>query len=83
MAKAKKVEVKEAVPSPYAPTDLSLEKRVEMYSKEFDKFKSDMENTFGLRIDMELVFNPRGIVPRMVLVDLLKKENNEQQAKGQ
>lgn len=81
MAKAKKVEeVKSAVVSPYVATDLSLEKRVELYEQEFIKFKTDMENTFGLRLDVEVAHTPKGIFPRMVLVDLLKKDN--EQAKG-
>lgn len=85
MAKAKKVEDKQevvvkGVPSPYAASDLSLEKRVELYSAEFEKFKTDNENQFGLKIDVELAHTAKGIFPRMVLVDLLKKEN--EQTKG-
>lgn len=79
MAKAKKVEITKEIESPYMGTsakDLSIEKRVELFNSEYEKFKVDMENTFGLKIDVELVYHPKGTVPRVVLVDLLK--NNEQ-----
>lgn len=91
MAKAKNKEVKAeivssesgAVPTPYQgmqAKDLSLEKRVELYGKEFDKFKSDMANQFGLNIDVEVMVHPKGIMPRMVLVDLLAKKDEQAKA---
>jgi hypothetical protein len=55
---------------------LSLEKRVELYQKEFDVFKEENSKKYGLVIDCEIAVLPKGIFPRMVLVDLTKK--NEQ-----
>jgi hypothetical protein len=79
MAKVEKKEKKtgkDAVVSTYQASDLSLEKRVELYQKEFDVFKEENSKKYGLVIDCEIAVLPKGIFPRMVLVDLTKK--NEQ-----
>lgn len=76
MAKPAKKELKE---STISAKDLSLEKRIELYQAEFNKFKDAMGDTYGLTLDVEIVYHPKGSVPRMVLVDLLKKDVQGQQ----
>lgn len=75
MAKAKKVE--SIVTSGMQAKDLSLEKRVELYNKEYEKFKNDMSEQYGLTLDVELIYHPKGTMPRMVIVDLLAKKNEQ------
>lgn len=74
MAKAKvktKEEVKEV-----GGKNLSLEKRMELYEKDFNKFKETMSEQWGLSLGLELMYTPRGMFPRLTLVDLMKKEPN-------
>lgn len=88
MAKAKVKEEVAAVednsiPSGMKAKDLSLEKRVDMYSKEFEKFKATNAEVFGLMIDVELAHLAKGIFPRMILVDLLKNQQQNEQPQKQ
>lgn len=57
--------------------DLSPEKRVELYQKELQKFDSMGVEVYGVSVGVEMVYSKSGIIPRMVLVDVLtqKKEN--------
>lgn len=55
--------------------DLSLEKRIELYQEAFDAFKKYAATEFGLTLDIELAGMPRAIIPRMIVVDLLKQPN--------
>lgn len=80
MAKAKpKSNLSGKVISSTQLKDLSVEKRVELFNKEFEDFKTHTENNFGLKIDVEIVFNKKGIIPRVVLVDLLARNPNAPQ----
>lgn len=71
-----------AVLSPFQPKDLSLEKRIELFQTEFNEWKDEMANKYGLSLDVELTGLPRAIVPRLVLVDLTKKQDGQGQQQG-
>jgi hypothetical protein len=79
MGKAnKKNETVEVVESNIQPKDLSIEKRCELYNKERDTALASLTEKYGLAEDIELVFNRKGIIPRVVLMDLTAKNNGEQ-----
>lgn len=61
--------------------DLSLEKRVELATNEFDKFQELIKHQFGMSLGAELSGYPRAIVARLTLIDLLKKDENKEQPK--
>lgn len=61
--------------------DLSPEKRSELYQEALKKFDQEGVATYGITIDVELVFNKKGVVPRLVLVDVLTQKQNEEKAK--
>lgn len=74
MAKAKlKAKTETAIPSGMTAKDLTVEKRMELFMPTFEKFKQDTSDMFGLALACEIMATPQAIVPRMVLVDLLKK----------
>ena len=80
MAKAKLLKVEEVtsgIPSGMQAKDLSLEKRMELYQADFKKFNEEMAETYGLSLATEIKYAPQAIVPRMVLVDLLKKQDGQ------
>ncbi len=88
MAKANKKEIatsseniNEGIPSGMKASDLSVEKRVELYQKVFEKFKAETSEMFGLAIGVEIAWTPNAAVPRMVLVDLLKKKDGQENTK--
>lgn len=81
MAKAQK----QPLPAKNVPTiegmkasDLSPEKRIELFQVEFNKFNTEMADKFGLALGAEILATPKAIVPRIVLVDLLANKGNEQ-----
>lgn len=78
MAKVTKKEKVGGVPAGMTSKDLSLEKRVELYSTAFEEFKAKMVEEFGLALEVELLTTPRAIVPRLTLVDLQKKNEQNQ-----
>ncbi len=79
MAKAKEVKVvAPAVNTEFKAKDLSLEKRVELYSKDFEAFKKEKYEEYGLQLDVEMARLPKGTFPRMVLVDPTKTNENNQ-----
>ena len=78
MAKVTKKETVGGVPAGMTSKDLSLEKRVELYSTAFEEFKAKMVEEFGLALEVELLTTPRAIVPRLTLVDLQKKNEQNQ-----
>lgn len=76
-AKLKKKE-ENSVPEGIKIIDLGVEKRIELYQTELRKFDDEMSKTYGVTLSVELKFNPKGIVPSIVLVDLLDKKNAKQ-----
>lgn len=77
-AKLKVKEEETKLPEGMKAKDLSVEKRVELFTKEFEKFNEETREAFGIALSVELVFNPKGVVPRLTLVDLLKQEDGRQ-----
>lgn len=80
-----KVKVKESVvdngiPNGMKASDLSVEKRFALYQAALKKFDEEASKIFGVSVGVELKYTPRGIVPAMVLVDLLKA-NAEKETK--
>lgn len=76
MPKAKeKKEVKNS--GAMSAKDLSIEKRQELFQVAFNQFEAAMRDQFGLGLSAEIVYSPRAAVPRITLVDLLKKENGQ------
>lgn len=75
-AKVKEIEVL-TIPEGMKASDLSQEKRIEIFQSVFDKAKEGWANDFGLALDVEIVFNPKGVVPRLVVVDLLQKKDEQ------
>lgn len=78
--KAKLKNKKSDVPLGVKIIDLSVEKRTELFIEEFDKFTKESSEVFGIGIIPELVYNTRGLVPRLAALDLLKK--NEEAKKN-
>ena len=76
MAKAKILAKEETkLPGGMKASDLSVEKRVELFTAEFEKFNKESAETFGIRLGVELNYAPQAIVPRLTVIDLLKKKN--------
>lgn len=77
MAKAKLKEKEEigGIPVGMKASDLTVEKRVELFTKEFEKFNKETSETFGIRLGVELSYAPQAIVPKLTVIDLLKKKN--------
>lgn len=76
MAKAKlkaKTDATPTIPDGMTAKDLTVENRMELFMPSFEKFKKDTSDMFGLALACEIMATPQAIVPRMVLVDLLKK----------
>ena len=65
----------EVLPEGFKASDLSVEKRVELFTAEFEKFNKETSEQFGIALSVEIVTHPKGIVPRLTLVDLLKDKN--------
>ena len=63
------------MPEGMKASDLSVEKRMELYGQEVARFDKEMSETYGVSLGVELKFSPKGIIPTMVLVDLLSKKN--------
>ncbi len=61
--------------------DLSLEKRIELYNVDFEKFKKETADKYGLALTTEIVYTPQAAVPRLTLYDLLKDANKENKVK--
>ena len=83
MAKAQlknKEVVDSKLPGGMKASDLSVEKRVELFTKEFEKFNKETAETFGIQLGVEIAYTPRAIVPRLTVVDLLKKNDNQNPA---
>jgi hypothetical protein len=78
MAKAKQVTNKKLVESGWNTNDLSSEKRTELANEALTAFIEEAKTKFSLAIDIELVFNKKGIVPRLVWVDIKPKKDGEQ-----
>lgn len=75
--KKKEVKVEEGIPAGMTAKDLSLEKRMQLYQTALKKFDDESSATYGISVSTELKITPQGIIPRMVLVDLLKKNDGE------
>ena len=76
MAKAKILAKEETkLPGGMKASDLSVEKRVELFTAEFEKFNKESAETFGIRLGVELNYAPQAIVPRLTVIDLLQKKN--------
>lgn len=74
---------KDVVVSPFHESDLSLEKRVALYQEEFDKWKKEMADRYGLTLGVELTGYPKALVPQMVLLDLMKNKKDGQGSEKQ
>jgi hypothetical protein len=73
-AKLKEKEV-DSVPEGMKIIDLSVEKRIELYQELLKNFDAENSKVYGVSVGVEIKFAPQGIVPRMVLVDLLANKN--------
>lgn len=62
---------------------MTVEKRVELFTKEFEKFNKESADTFGIRLGVELNYAPQAIVPRLTVIDLLAKKNEPQKTTTQ
>ncbi len=71
-----------SIPEGMQAKDLSVEKRVQLFSADFEKFKAEMSQTYGLTIGVELAGYPNALFPRMTLIDLLKKNEQAKQPEG-
>lgn len=81
-AKVKKVEDKISdLPVGMKVIDLSTEKRIELYQKALSEFDSEATKMYGVSISVELSYTKAGIKPIMVLVDMLKVQQNESKLK--
>lgn len=79
MAKAK-IKAKKNIPEGMTLKDLSFEKRRELFIEKFTEFNKTQDTDLGVSIGLEIAWTKQAAVPRMVLVDLLTKENeNEKQ----
>lgn len=76
--KTKEEGVAEKLPAGMKASDLTVEKRVELFTKEFEKFNKESADTFGIRLGVELNYAPQAIVPRLTVIDLLAKKNETQ-----
>lgn len=75
-AKLKEKEVGN-IPEGMQIKDLSPEKRSELYQVELQKFDAEMTKVYGISLSAEISYTPRGIFPRLVLVDTLTKANEQ------
>lgn len=80
MAKAEKKQLpsKKEVPTGMSAKDLSVEKREELFQEAMQTFLNEAGETYGLTIDVQLIITRRGIVPRLVYIDLLKNTDGKQ-----
>lgn len=76
MAKAK-VKKENELPKDVKIIDLSPEKRGELYEKALQEFDKSCVETYGYTLDVELVFNKKGVVPRLVKLDVLTLKNEQ------
>ena len=67
-----------SLPTGIKASDLTVEKRVELFTKEFEKFNKETSETFGIRLGVELNYAPQAIVPRLTVIDLLQKKNEKE-----
>lgn len=58
-------------------TDLSVEKRIELFVKSYQEFEKKGAETFGCKLGVELNYLPQAIVPKLVVIDLLKKDETK------
>ncbi len=79
MAKVEKKKVESKVPEGMTAKDLSVQKRTELCQEAFNKFQKEIADDFGFGLGAEIIWTPRAAVPRIVLVDLLQKENDKGQ----
>jgi hypothetical protein len=61
-------------------TDLTIEKRTELFTKEFEKFSVSNADTLGCKIGLELAYLPQGVVPKLVVIDLLANPGDKNNA---
>jgi len=73
MAKAKEKEVK----SDLQIKDLPYEKRMELFNKELETFMKKESEIYGITLGVEIMWSPRGAAPRIVLLDLLAKKDEQ------
>jgi len=60
--------------------DLSVEKRNELFIKAYQEFEKEASEKYGMRIGAQLAYSQQGIVPRLVTLDLLAKNENQNKA---
>ena len=58
-------------------TDLSPEKRVELFVQSYQNFEKESIETFGVKLGVEQNYLPQAIVPKLVVIDLLKKDEKQ------
>lgn len=72
MPKAKKKTEKESsVVETVKTSDYSAEKRMEMANEKLVGFLEKVNADMGLALDVQLLTTPKGIIPRMVWIDLV------------
>lgn len=81
MAKAEKKKLDSAdgalLPAGMQAKDLSVEKRSELYQQALAKFDKEATELYGMSVGVELKYTKQGIIPIMVVVDVLKNKENE------
>lgn len=76
MAKEKNVN-KKLIESGFNTNDLSLEKRMELANEQLTDFLTNVQEKMSVALDIELVFNKKGIVPRLIWVDVKSKDGQK------
>lgn len=62
--------------------NLTVEKRIELFIASYQKFEKESAETFGVKLGVELAYTPQAVVPRLVVMDLLKKNENKTEPKA-
>jgi hypothetical protein len=78
MAKAQLKKKEEVVKEEgFKAIDLTAEKRIELFVQAYQKFEKESAETFGVKLGVEQNYLPQAIVPKLVVIDLLKKNENK------
>lgn len=77
MAKAGKDINKKLIDSGFNTNDLSVEKRNELANDALTAALDDIKARFSVALDVELLFNKKGIVPRLVWLDVKPQKKDE------
>ena len=72
-----KEETVEVLPEGIKIKDLTVEKRIELFIKSYQEFEKKGIETFGCKLGVEQNYLPQAIVPKLVVIDLLKKDETK------